>query len=110
MGLTEWLKVLFLDHRITFTWNAVKQNLLNILLFVPFGILLPVTINKFVLLNRTLICGLLFSFVIEYIQFITRLGIADIDDIVNNSLGVLVGWMCYKCFFAKGNKVDPSAL
>lgn len=73
----------------------ISQNLLNITLFVPFGIfaflLLPPKLRK--AQSIFLICGFAFllSFLIESLQFIFKLGFFETDDIFNNTLGGVVG-------------------
>lgn len=74
-----------------FAW---EQILGNVAIFVPFGMLVSELSNK----NRLKLCvasGFLFSFAIELIQFITKTGKAEIDDIINNTLGVVFGFFLY---------------
>jgi len=70
--------------------------ILNVLLFVPFGFLLFIalytldrpTIQTYVL---TVFLGLTFSCLIEAWQYFLPDRVADIDDIICNSIGALVG-------------------
>ena len=82
------------DVRIT-NWGELRSIILNILLFVPFGYLLPMLLPHFRWWQVILI-GIISSFCIELLQFLTRLGYADIDDLINNTLGAAIGWLCYK--------------
>ncbi len=67
----------------------------NIILFVPVGLFLPLLRkNKRIASNLLLI--FLVSFVSESIQGVLNLGTPDIDDILLNSLGGLVGMLGYK--------------
>ena len=73
-----------------------KQIFLNILLFVPFGILLPMVSKRF---NNSIIAvaaGCLFSGTIEIMQYITGRGLTEIDDVITNTIGVAVGVVIYK--------------
>lgn len=76
-------------------WAELLNIILNILLFVPFGYLLP---SLFPRLRwwHVILLGLAFSLCIELLQLLTRLGYADVDDLINNTLGAAIGWLCYK--------------
>lgn len=73
------------------SWALI--NLLgNIVPFVPFGFLLPIAykrINSFV---KVFSVGLLSVILIEVFQFITKLGSFDVDDIMLNSIGIIIGY------------------
>jgi len=68
---------------------------LNILLFVPFGYLLPLLWKRADRWWKVLLCGFVLSLGIELAQLATHLGMFDLDDLMNNSLGALLGWGCY---------------
>lgn len=78
----------------------LMQNILgNIVLFIPLGFLVRrVAGNKFSLLP-VLFTGFLASMAIESIQWIERAyGVyrsVDIDDVILNTTGTLVGWWLY---------------
>ena len=73
-----------------------KQIFLNVLLFVPFGILLPMVSRYFRNPMVTVIAGCLFSGAIETMQYITGRGLTEVDDVITNTLGTVVGVMIYK--------------
>ena len=77
-----------------------KQIFLNVLLFVPFGILLPMVSRYFKNPIVTLITGCLFSGIIEIMQYVTGRGLTEVDDVITNTLGAAVGVMLYKLVFA----------
>jgi len=77
---------------------AYRGILLNILLFVPFGYLLPQSTVRANSLWKIMVFGFSFSLVIESAQLITRLGMFDIDDLINNTIGAVLGWICFKRF------------
>lgn len=79
----------------------VFQNIANILFFVPFGALFPKvksgsqstkSLNRWQLV---LIVGVLFSIFIEITQYITCRGLCELDDVVCNGLGALIGYWLY---------------
>ena len=67
----------------------------NIVWFVPFGFLLPILSKRKSLIFTTAI-GLVFSFIIETIQFIFYKGVAELDDLILNVLGTAIGYALYK--------------
>ncbi len=65
------------------------QNLQNILFFVPFGILFPAWKWKAVLIS-----AFAFSVLIEAAQYVFGLGLCELDDVICNTLGAMIGyWM-----------------
>ncbi len=70
------------------------MNLLgNIVPFVPFGYLLPLYCRKAKPFVKTFIIGLLFILFVEGIQFLTHLGSFDVDDIIFNMVGIILGYV-----------------
>ncbi len=66
----------------------------NIALLLPFGFLLRF-IFKSIDLRKTLSFAVLAGLVIEGTQVIFNVGIFDIDDVILNAFGVLIGvWLC----------------
>lgn len=64
------------------------QYLLNILFFIPYGFLFPRKNNwKFVFVT-----ALVLSVFIELSQFIFNLGWCEVDDVISNTLGAMIGW------------------
>lgn len=74
----------------------------NIILLVPFGFLLPALKTKYRDFSRIWFFGLLLTFGIELTQFIVSaiLGftykITDIDDVILNFIGFLIGYGIWK--------------
>ncbi len=77
---------------------AVKNLAGNIVVFVPFGFLLPSGYETMRKCHKTFLAGLLFIFVVETVQLASMLGSFDIDDIILNCLGVLGGYIIFKIF------------
>lgn len=82
----------------------VKQILGNIILFIPMGFFIPLIWEK-INFKKALIFGVLISFLIEFTQFTISLilwfsyKVTDIDDIILNTLGFIVGFILYKNFY-----------
>ncbi len=75
--------------------TPVEDLLLNIILFMPLGFLLPLACKK-LNFRKTLLISLFFSLTIEITQYLAHLGCCDIDDIFNNTLGAVLGYGFYR--------------
>lgn len=67
----------------------------NIIMFIPMGMLLP---GAFRIFRNPLICVITCAFLscfIENTQFFLKLGFAEVDDIVTNTLGGAIGWIIW---------------
>ena len=70
----------------------------NILLFVPYGFLLPLIFRKRIILFDVLYSAFLLSVSFELFQLVTRTGQFDIDDIILNTTGGLIGYPLLRLF------------
>lgn len=70
----------------------------NIVLLVPFGFLVPFVYRNMTW-KKSLVLALAVPFVIEGLQVILHLGIFDIDDVILNGLGVMIGYWMYRILF-----------
>lgn len=66
--------------------------ILNILMFVPLGILLPLIHRRWQNFIWLLMSALVFTLLIESFQSVTGYGIFDLDDILNNTIGAVIGY------------------
>ena len=75
----------------------IVQVYLNVMLFVPMGYLLPYVFRWFRarVAVRPAVCCFLTSLLIENLQLITRRGFYDMDDLVSNTLGGILGVLLY---------------
>ena len=87
---------------ITLTPQDLKTSLLNILLLIPFGFGLPFITNY--RMKQIVVIGALFSILIEFMQLITgsmakiTFRIADINDVIFNTVGVTIGYILFVGF------------
>ncbi len=72
--------------------TAILNFLANIFLFVPMGYFLLKIFKKVNSFNKATIISMLIIIVIEVMQYITKLGIADIDDVILNTIGAMIGY------------------
>lgn len=76
------------------------QNINNILVFIPFGVLFPGKRWKWLLLTAVLL-----SAVIEAVQYVFNLGWCEIDDVICNVLGAAIGFGLWKMIKGKMHAV-----
>ena len=77
--------------------EPLTHAFLNVMLFVPLGYLIPAS-NPSALSRAgfAVFGGLIASSVIEGLQMVLRLGFCDIDDIIANALGAIIGYIIYR--------------
>lgn len=75
------------------------QIVLNILLFIPFGFILSCNLYMYRraqhLFLQILLSGLFVSVSVELLQYLTSRGFTEIDDVINNTAGAMIGWLAY---------------
>lgn len=99
---TIYLYIMYYDKFNLSTWLI---NLLgNIVVFIPFGILLPLLnmqLTKIFKFLMTFITGIL---ILEILQITFEVGSFDIDDIILNSIGGLIGLAIYRIWLSNNYK------
>ncbi|MCI9575278.1 MAG: VanZ family protein [Clostridiales bacterium] len=73
-----------------------KQYLANVLLFVPLGFFFSLSWKENKSLLRTILFGFLLSLTIECLQIFSLSGITDINDVMTNTLGTLIGYGIFR--------------
>ena len=89
------IQPLFYSYRdawINFSNAAWRNIILNICMFIPFGIWLPLGIKGFRKFWRIYLAGFTFTLFIEHIQLFFRFGIFELDDILGNTVGTMIGY------------------
>ncbi|MDP4178969.1 MAG: VanZ family protein [Bacillota bacterium] len=80
-------------------FNGLNQFGLNVIMFIPMGILLPIIFKKknwnF---KFALFISFAITFAIEIMQFFTGRA-ADIDDVIANTIGGAVGYLVYNVIY-----------
>lgn len=69
----------------------IRNTMLNILLFMPFGFLLPAIWKEYRCLRSTAVAGVLLSLLIEILQIFT-FRLTDVDDLITNTAGTMLGY------------------
>jgi hypothetical protein len=86
--------ILFVQN--TTSWESIIINLLgNIIMFIPFGFLGWLN-AKYFSFKKLIVDFLSALIIVEALQYLTRLGVFDIDDLALNSLGVWIGFQMRK--------------
>jgi glycopeptide antibiotics resistance protein len=82
-------------------WYVDFVNLMgNVVIFVPFGLMVPLLFPKTRRFARMLLLSAGLSLFIEIMQFITRTGVFDVDDIILNTIGGATGYAGWRLLFA----------
>lgn len=88
--------------RFVMYWRAIDNpflvliNLLgNVFAFVPFGALIRWVINRKVKWYQVVGYTFLFSLCVELLQLVAKVGVFDVDDLILNTIGGLVGFWVY---------------
>lgn len=73
----------------------LKNTVLNIILFIPMGFLLPALWKEYRSFKATLFFGFCVTLMIEILQIFT-FRLTDIDDLITNTLGTAAGYYLWK--------------
>ena len=75
--------------------KLLAQIIMNVMLFIPIGFFVGGTLKKKHICNAVGI-GLVLSFFIELTQLITTRGVFNVDDIIHNILGCVIGYGIFR--------------
>ncbi|MFE4710889.1 VanZ family protein [Paenibacillus sp. NPDC056722] len=97
-------------HHLSLSNPFLNINLTgNVLAFIPLGLFLPVVFrNVQWSVAKVLMCSLLLSLCFESTQLVLAIGTFDVDDLLLNTLGGLVGYMLYKMFSGPARRKPDS--
>lgn len=87
-----------------FTLQIWLNPLLNIAMFLPLGVLLPLAVKPFRRWYWMLTAGAGTSLVIEVLQYSLGRGQADVDDLICNILGAMLGYCLCMLFVSLAGK------
>lgn len=76
---------------------ALKNLLANIVLFMPWGFLLPIMHERLKKIIPFTCLSLVFILLIELTQFVFLIGQFDVDDIILNLVGAFLGYIIVLC-------------
>lgn len=78
------------------SYGEMRFVIENVLLFIPFGFLMPLTSKKLSKYKRVFVSTLIISVCIEVCQYIFRCGKTEVDDVILNAAGASAGFLFYK--------------
>ena len=108
------LKMAWRYPKFNFATHTFENFFGNIILFIPLGIFLPFMAFKYRSLIHVAILAFICSALIETTQFIEGLfGIyryVDVDDVILNTLGAILGFVIINNLFLKRDKVPGRSL
>lgn len=82
-----------------FDYPVFKEALLNIIgnttMFIPVGIIWPIVFKKLDAPEKVIAAGVGYSLCIEILQFPFYDRVSDVDDLILNSLGYIIGYGIY---------------
>ena len=75
--------------------DLLAENIMNVVVFIPVGLLLSIAFKQMTWWKVLLIgCGI--SVTIESLQFFLMRGFSEVDDVMHNTVGCLIGWFMVK--------------
>ena len=81
--------------------HAVINLVGNVVMFVPLGFFLPKVSARQRKLWRTMLTTALLMILVEMVQLFSLRGSCDVDDVILNVLGAVIGYGIYKIFEKK---------
>lgn len=91
--LIEWMPFWsYLDLLSKWSVPMLVQMLYNVLVFIPWGFLLPEMVCIKRKIRMVLLSAFGLSFGIEIIQLVFKLGLFEFDDVFHNVLGAVIGY------------------
>ncbi|MBO1511939.1 VanZ family protein [Metabacillus bambusae] len=78
--------------------SITDQFVGNVLAFVPFGFLLPLLVSRLGSFIRMVWGTVAFSLLVEIAQLIFRVGAFDVDDLLLNTIGGVIGFLLMTVF------------
>lgn len=101
--MTGRIMPLFYSYRdawVDYSATSWRNIILNICMFVPLGFLLPLGQKRLRTAWKTYLAGFLTTLFIELAQLILQRGIFEWDDLMDNTIGAMIGYGFYALFAA----------
>lgn len=75
--------------------ELLHENILNVLVFLPVGVLLGCAF-RCIKWGKAILIGCGISVIIEALQYFYHRGFSETDDVIHNTLGCMIGYGMYK--------------
>lgn len=89
-----------------YMFSDLESTLLNVVLFFPLGLALPIFWQSFKPFWKTMLLGFGFSLLIETLQIFTYRA-TDVNDLMTNTFGTLIGWIAARLILLFAPKLIP---
>lgn len=76
--------------------HAVINLVGNLVMFIPLGFYLPYLLRGMRKIFRAMLLLLCLIIMVETVQYVTHLGTCDVDDLILNMAGSLIGWLIWR--------------
>lgn len=76
--------------------ELLLQIIMNIVMYIPLGILLPCCFKVYEKISYIILTALISSGIIEVLQLFLKIGLFEVDDIINNVFGTVIGIGIYR--------------
>ena len=105
-NLTPFLEIRRgLEHIETVGYRYVLVNIAgNVVAFMPFGFLLPLITERKMNTIKVFFFSLLLTICAELLQLVSRTGAFDVDDLILNTIGGVLGYWCYVLLLGRRRK------
>lgn len=89
-------------------WTVMINIAGNLAAFMPLGFLLPIVTERRVRFLKAAAGSFALSLTIELVQLLSRVGTCDVDDVLLNTIGGMLGYGCYALFWRLFQKSGTS--
>lgn len=76
--------------------QALREIIGNIVMLIPYGSLLPIFYQRFRKFQWILAASFAFTLLIEVTQYFTCRGLFELDDLIHNTIGGLIGFQLFQ--------------
>lgn len=84
----------FWNHREQLGWIAYANLVGNVVIFIPFGFFMPMA-SRYRSFLLTTFYSFGFSLLVELFQLVTKVGSFDVDDLLLNTVGGMIGFIIF---------------
>ena len=79
----------------SYDMNTLQQIILNLMILIPVGFLLCLIIKSRMKYFWALVISFVLTLLVEALQFVSRCGTFEVDDLINNMIGAVIGIAIY---------------
>ena len=90
----NWIPLRYMTNY-DYVWGARVNIIGNIAMFIPIGFIWPLVFRKLDTHLKVIAAGVVYSLLIEIVQIPIYGRLTDVDDLILNSLGYLIGYGMY---------------